>query len=236
MPWLMRALAIETSAEVASLALFEDGQIVGALEHYEPERHAERIFGLLEQLFAQAPFGKEALDCLILGVGPGSFTGVRVGLALGQGVAAGLSLPMIGVTSLSALAAGARPQAPASVLCPLLDARKGEVFAAAYDATGHELVAPTVLAGEQVQEFFDQNLPTATLTFVGAIAQSLPLRSRVSRAPLSERPSAQTFWKALWPTGAASLEQASLLAPRPVYVREPNLIVPKLVASPFQRP
>ncbi len=229
----MRALAIETSAEVASLALFEDGRIVASLEHHEAERHAERLFGLLEELFRAAPFPKASLDCLLLGIGPGSFTGVRVGLALGQGLAVGWGLPMFGVTSLSSMAAGAMSGGQ-RVLCPLLNARKGDVFAAAYTEFGVELVAPFVLPGASVQAFFDSKFEGSELAFLGSVASTLRLRSTVLSNVPFDRPGAASFWRAVWPRGEATLHGASNLSPEPEYVREPNLLVPKLLASPFQ--
>jgi len=230
---VMRALAIETSAEVASLALFEDGRVVASLEHHEAERHAERLFGLLEQLFRSAPFPKESLDCLLLGIGPGSFTGVRVGLSLGQGLAVGWGLPMFGVTSLRSMAAEAM-NGGKRILCPLLDARKGDVFAAAYTECGAELMAPFVLPGASVQEFFDSRLEGSEPVFLGSVTSTLPLRSPVLSGSPFDRPRAASFWRAVWPQGEATLSGASNRSPEPEYVREPNLLVPKLLASPFQ--
>lgn len=137
----MRLLAIETSSARGSVALVEDGQRVKSLCHDRPNAHAESILPLIEALLASAAWPRSSLDRLAVGIGPGSFTGLRVGVATAQGIAEGLMRPLIGVVSLEAMALAVPSELP-GLRCPVLDARRGEVFAAAYDAHGSALLPP----------------------------------------------------------------------------------------------
>ena len=85
-----RVLGIETSSRRGTVALVEDGQVVASLGHDVPNGHAERMLGLVDQALAEAGWAKASLDRIAVGVGPGSFTGIRVGIALAQGLALGL--------------------------------------------------------------------------------------------------------------------------------------------------
>jgi tRNA threonylcarbamoyladenosine biosynthesis protein TsaB len=88
------------------VAVTLDGKVLGALFHEELNAHAERVLGLIEELLASAGWTRGSLDRVAVGVGPGSFTGLRVGIALAQGIALGLARPLIGVGSLRAMASG----------------------------------------------------------------------------------------------------------------------------------
>lgn len=140
---MLRTLGIETSSERGSLALVEDGVLVQRVHHQEPSQHAERMLPLLARLLADAGWDKRTLDRVAVGVGPGSFTGIRIGIALAHGLALGLGLPTVGVGSLRAIAA-ALPPAEARLRLAVRDARREEFFVAAYDAAGTELLAPSV--------------------------------------------------------------------------------------------
>src|SRR5687768_454757 len=126
----VRVLAIETSSPRGSVALLDDDRLVVELEHDQPNAHAERILPLVERALEAAGFDRTSLDRVAVGIGPGSFTGLRVGIALAEGLALGLDIPIIGVASLRAMAA-AVPAAEARIRIPVLDARRDEVFVAA---------------------------------------------------------------------------------------------------------
>lgn len=113
----MLILAFDTATDAATSALVDDGEVLG--------ERASRAVTLLEDvdaLLRQAGAHTGDLDALAVGIGPGSFTGVRIGLATARGLALGLEIPVAGVSTLAALAAGA-PDA-----IPVIDARRGEVF------------------------------------------------------------------------------------------------------------
>lgn len=127
----MNLLAIETATEACSVAL-KCGDAV--LERFEiaPRRHAELVLPWADALLAEAGISRGALDAIAVGIGPGAFTGVRLAVAMGQGLAFALDRPLIGVSTLQALAAGARGAQPGDGVFACIDARMGEVYAGAY--------------------------------------------------------------------------------------------------------
>lgn len=138
-----RTLGIETSSERGSLALVQDGVIVARVHHDAPNEHAERSLSLLAQLLANAGWDKRQLERVAVGVGPGAFTGIRIGIALAHGLALGLGIPTVGVGSLRAIAA-AHAKSDARLRLIVRDARREEFFVAAYDGADQEVLAPTV--------------------------------------------------------------------------------------------
>ena len=110
--------------------------------------HATKLLVMARELLEEAGIGWLNVERLGVGVGPGTFTGLRVGLATARGLAQSLSLELVGVSSLTALAEGAkRPAAEAgSGVLSVIDARRGEVFLAAHDGGLHELLAPRAVA------------------------------------------------------------------------------------------
>ena len=113
----MMILAFDTATEVATSALVDDGEVLG-----ERVSRAVTLLEDVDALLRQAGARTGDLDGLAVGVGPGSFTGVRMGLATARGLALGLDIPVAGVSTLAALAAGA----PGAT--PVIDARRREVF------------------------------------------------------------------------------------------------------------
>ena len=126
----MRVLAVETSTLSGGVALLEDERIVGEYLLDVRSTHSERLMAGVDRLMADAGWPPEALDGLAVAVGPGSFTGLRIGLSAVKGLALALSVPIAAVPTLDALAA-ALPYA-AWPVCPVLTARKGEVYASLY--------------------------------------------------------------------------------------------------------
>lgn len=126
-----RILALDTATEACSAALWLDGEIS---ERFEvcPREHTRRILPMVDSLLSEAGIELTQLDALAFGRGPGSFTGVRIGIGIAQGLALGAGLPMIGISTLAALAQGAwRRTGVERVLCAI-DARMGEVYWAQY--------------------------------------------------------------------------------------------------------
>jgi tRNA threonylcarbamoyladenosine biosynthesis protein TsaB len=111
-------LALDTATDVATVALVEDERVLG-----ERRSRAVRVLADAHELLAAAGREPRDLDRLVVGTGPGSFTGTRIGIAAARGLALALDLPTAGVSTLAALAAGA----PGAV--PVVDARRKEVFA-----------------------------------------------------------------------------------------------------------
>ena len=135
----MNLLAIETSTEACSVALVHGEEVIARSE-LAPRRHAELALPMADALLAEAGLGRHALDAIAVGRGPGAFTGVRLGVALAQGMALALDRPIVPVSSLAALALEAAED-DAAILA-VIDARMGEIYAACYrrNATGGLMV------------------------------------------------------------------------------------------------
>jgi tRNA threonylcarbamoyladenosine biosynthesis protein TsaB len=127
----MRFAAVETSTQWCSVALWSDGEIA-SLERFAGQRHSELVLPMLERLLDQQEISLQELHCVAFGAGPGSFTGLRIACALAQGLALARALPVLGVSTLDALAeeSGARRV----VAC--IDARMREVYYAALEKEG----------------------------------------------------------------------------------------------------
>jgi len=127
----MRFAAIETSTEWCSVALWRDGELA-AIEERAGHRHGELALPMLERLLAAARLRAADLDAIAFGAGPGSFTGLRIACGIAQGLAFARNLPVLGVSSLEAMAEECG--APRVVAC--LDARMGEVYYSALEKRG----------------------------------------------------------------------------------------------------
>ena len=132
----MKLLAIETATEACSVALWLDGEIRERFE-IAPRRHAELTLPWAEQLLAEAGVKKSQLDAIAIGRGPGAFTGVRLAIAIGQGIALALDRPVVPVSTLGALAL----QAQGPRVLAAIDARMGEVYAAAFEVRDGDMLA-----------------------------------------------------------------------------------------------
>jgi tRNA threonylcarbamoyladenosine biosynthesis protein TsaB len=152
----MKLLAFETATEVCSVALYLDGEVI---ERHEiaPRLHAEYALPWAEELLTQAGIKRSQLDVIAISRGPGAFTGVRLAIALGQGIALALGKPMIGISTLMVIAASPPPlrmQGKAGEglsgrqdssenvrILAAIDARMGEVYVGAFERNGDELIA-----------------------------------------------------------------------------------------------
>lgn len=126
----MRILALETSTLAGGAALLDGGRVVGEAALNIALTHSERLMAMVDRLLQDCGWTALDLEALAVSVGPGSFTGLRVGVATAKGLGMALGLPVAPVPTLDALA-WRLPFAQAPV-CPLLDARKGEVYLSLY--------------------------------------------------------------------------------------------------------
>ena len=127
----LRLLGVETGSDACSAALHVDGDV---LEKYQvaPRRHAAIVLPMMESLLAEGGLTVAELDALVLGRGPGSFTGVRIAAAVVQGIASAADKPVVCISSLAALAQGALRKTSATKVLAGFDARMGEVYWGAF--------------------------------------------------------------------------------------------------------
>lgn len=132
----MKILAIDTTAVTAAAALVEDGQILGTYQQNGTLTHSETMLNMVENLLANAKVTPDMLDMLAVSAGPGSFTGVRIGVSIIKGLAFGRDIPCVPVSTLDALSENLRPMAEALghdfYVCPVMDARRSQVYTALF--------------------------------------------------------------------------------------------------------
>ncbi|MDX5626764.1 MULTISPECIES: tRNA (adenosine(37)-N6)-threonylcarbamoyltransferase complex dimerization subunit type 1 TsaB [unclassified Brenneria] len=154
-----RILALDTATEACSVALWNDGEIHSLFEVC-PREHTQRVLPMVRQALAESGLTLNALDALAFGQGPGSFTGVRIGIGIAQGLALGADLPMIGVSTLATMAQGAFRRTGATQVLAAIDARMGEVYWAQYqreaDGRWQGDASEAVLTPQQVQSLTEQ--------------------------------------------------------------------------------
>ena len=146
----MLLLSLETSSPVCSVALHRvaDGSLVGQSELRLDKSHSTHLTILIEQLLVNTGHQLADLAAVAVSDGPGSYTGLRIGAAAAKGLCFALDIPLVAVSTLNALAAqvAAGTAWPDKYLyCPMLDARRMEVYAATYTHEGAEVLAPTPL-------------------------------------------------------------------------------------------
>ena len=183
-------LAIDTATEACSAALLVSGAVIERSE-IAPRRHAELILPMIEELLNEAGLSRRQIDAVAVGRGPGAFTGVRLAISVAQGLALGLDIPVIPVSSLAALAQEVPPDERAMILA-VIDARMGEVYAGAFRRDESGLVQ--LVGAEGVSAAADWSAPleataaTASWNVVGsgwnayreALAARLPTKPAFS--------------------------------------------------------
>lgn len=141
----MVLLALETATRTCGVAVLRDNDVIAQAHLHRPRVHSERLTPLVEEVLRHADVSSERLDAVAVSMGPGSYTGLRIGVSTAKGWALATDAMLVGVPTLEAFAAQLRPAAaPGDVACALLDARRDEVYAGAYRRTadGMEECAP----------------------------------------------------------------------------------------------
>ena len=134
----MLILAFETSAKAASVALFQDRKLLGESYQNTGLTHSQTLMVMAEDLLKQCGFDAKAITHVAVAAGPGSFTGVRIGVAAAKGLAWGLQVPCHGVSTLESMALGLG--AYEGTVCPVMDARRSQVYNALFTAEGGKIL------------------------------------------------------------------------------------------------
>jgi tRNA threonylcarbamoyladenosine biosynthesis protein TsaB len=230
----MRLLAMDTSTFVGTVGVVKDGELLAELSASVRATHGETLLPHVARVIELAGLTLADIDALAVGIGPGSFTGVRIGVATAKGLALAEAKPLIGVSSLRVLARGL--VAGAGLRVPLIDAHKGEVYTAAYalddDGALRECVAPfhappeeaaarlCAAAGDEAMWIAGNALARygASLSAaLGARARRAPSFCDVPRAACLAH-EAQLSFEAHGPSDLASLE--------PMYLRASDAKLP----------
>lgn len=147
----MKILAIEGSGSVAGAALYEDDHIIAEFYTDYKKTHSQTLMPLIDNMLNITETKKETIDAIAVSKGPGSFTGLRIVAATAKGLAMGLNIPIVEVSTLEAFAYGHTENT--EIICPMLDARRGQVFGAAYE----------FMDGKLINVFGEKLIPAAQL-------------------------------------------------------------------------
>jgi tRNA threonylcarbamoyladenosine biosynthesis protein TsaB len=138
-------LYLETATKICSVALAKDEILLGLRETAVSNSHSELITVFIQEVLVEAGFGISEIDAVTVSKGPGSYTGLRIGVSTAKGICYSLDKPLISVSTLQAMAFGALLHFPEigseTIICPMLDARRMEVYYALFDRNMHEIKA-----------------------------------------------------------------------------------------------
>jgi tRNA threonylcarbamoyladenosine biosynthesis protein TsaB len=142
-------LNIETSTDVCSVALTSEGQVLDHRENYEGQTHATMLSQYVKEMLDYARSRELKLDAVAVSIGPGSYTGLRIGLSEAKGLAFGLNVPLIGVNTLQLLVVSIMfnhfIEDDDALYVPMIDARRMEVYTAAYNSALQTVMEPQAM-------------------------------------------------------------------------------------------
>lgn len=160
-------LNIDTSLEIASVSISRNGEVISYLTNNIQKEHASFLHPAINKLVSEMMPDLTDLDAIACTIGPGSYTGLRVGLAAAKGLSYALQKPLISVGTLNAMARAAILQKNDSEIfyCPMIDARRNEVYAAMYDADMEEIIPPHAIILDSAS--FSEMLKSKNILFFG---------------------------------------------------------------------
>ncbi|MEZ0065433.1 tRNA threonylcarbamoyl adenosine modification protein YeaZ [Streptacidiphilus sp. MAP12-20] len=216
----MLLLAFDTATPAVTAAVLdtETGTVLASADQVDARRHGELLLPTLDAVLREAGTPKEKLGAIVVGVGPGPYTGLRVGLATAAALGHALGIPVHGVCTLDGVARAARDAGVTGPFVAATDARRKEVYWARYDADGVRVEGPAV---DRPAEIADR---VSGLASVGAGALLYPetFPDALPEAPAHQSAAALAAYAA-----DALASGAPLLPPTPLYLRRPDAEVPK---------
>ena len=159
-------ISIETSTKVCSVALHENGVLLGDNSLWVAQSHSVMLTTMMEDVVKHAQRSMHEIDAVAVAKGPGSYTGLRIGTATAKGLCFALDKPLIGINSLTAMAAALQGQVPGNHwFCPMIDARRMEVYCAIYDQHlgEQQTTEAKIIDGDSFKDILDHQ----TLVFFG---------------------------------------------------------------------
>jgi tRNA threonylcarbamoyl adenosine modification protein YeaZ len=215
----MRVLAIDTALEACSVAVLDTNRVDGRVHESMPMQrgHAEALMPLVARVLDRAQIDFTSLDRIAVTTGPGSFTGLRVGIAAARGIALSTGKPAIGLTTLAAFAApfiAADDKLPVVVA---IDARHDHVYLQVFGSGGRTIVAPRVVPLREALRVSTTGAPRITGTAANKLAALWP-SSEQTPSTVEQRGAPHIDWVAR--LGAAATDTST--PPKPLYLRAPD--------------
>lgn len=212
----MTILAIDTAASLCAACVYdetaqaEQGRAVVDLG----KGHAEHVMAVIDEALEKAGLDYGALNAIAVSVGPGSFTGVRVGVAAARGLALALKIPAVGINVLEGLAVETRDVFPGRSVLAVTGQRPEQLFAAAFDADGGLLIESAALPASELAAWAGKNVPVlcgnAAQLVMEAAGTSFDVGSQAATADIA------TY------AGLAAGREAGAEKPKPLYLRPPD--------------
>lgn len=215
----MRVLAIDTALEACSAAVLDTGAgAVAAHDSLPMQRgHAEALMPLIARVMARARQTFAGLDRVVVTTGPGSFTGLRVGIAAARGIALAAGKPAIGITTLAAYAAPFIAADDSQPVVAVIDARHEHVYLQVFGPGGRTLVTPRILPLREALRVAATGAPRIVGTAATVLAANWPLGERTPRA-VEQRPAPDIDWVAR----LGALANDTTAPVKPLYLRAPD--------------
>ena len=223
-------LALDTTTRGGSVAVTDDARVLSLITGDQTRTHGERLPAEIASALDAAGVTRQHIDLLAVAAGPGGFTGLRIGLAVMQGLAMTLDKPVAGVSTLDALAAQVA-DAECEVIVPWMDAQRGDVFATLIDGETRAAIVPAIAASPAaVLEQWRVRLAPHGAVFIGdAVTRDRELIERIGagrwqlRTPDPLAPQIAMLGQRMAGQGLAGLPHALT----PIYVRRPDAEVEK---------
>ncbi|MFC3415847.1 tRNA (adenosine(37)-N6)-threonylcarbamoyltransferase complex dimerization subunit type 1 TsaB [Algoriphagus hitonicola] len=177
-------LSLETSTDNCSVALHREGVLISLKEWGERGGHASKLPGLVDEVMEEVEIQAENLQAVAVSEGPGSYTGLRIGVSTAKGLAYALGLPLIGINTLQSLAIQVSNPEEGSIIISQIDARRMEVYAQVFDKNGDPLseISPEILDNESYGEF----LAEQKVYFIGNAVEKMSATLSSSNAVFIE--------------------------------------------------
>lgn len=222
----MPLLAFDTAQGALSAAIVDGGRELAHHFELRTRGHAEELMGVIEAVLAQAKLAPADLTALAVTIGPGTFTGLRVGLAAARGLALARALPLVGLTTLEVVAEPVEAAAD-EVIAAVFDARRGEVYLQCFDAARAALTEPMIVALEEIGDHVPGSRIVAVGTGAGLLIEQLadrPLVCKVTDA--AAQPDARHLARMAETRLRAHGPDRYRRAPEPLYLRAPDAKLP----------
>ena len=234
----MVIVAFDTSSALTSVAIVDSHTVLAERSEHDARRHAEVLAPLLSEVLAESGVAPEDVGALACGVGPGPYTGLRVAIATARALGLAWERPVFGLCSLDAMAAEAFATTDLDELCVAVDARRREVYWAAYSRTGGRTTGPWVMRPSDIEPSFRQRAwvgPAEHASDLAVEVTAYPHAAWVGRTVVAllaagvvaVSPSLELAEHGADGGGtAAALVGHALLTPEPLYLRRPDAAIP----------
>lgn len=222
----MKILSFDSATECATCAILDDEHLLGEITLNYKKQHSILIMPMIDELLKNTETTIDSIDGFVISKGPGSFTGLRIGMATFKGISAGLNKPIIGISSLDALAYN-MAYTP-GIICPIVDALRGNVYAAIYTFKDNNLTTleePMIISIEDlIEKIRALKLP---VTFIGNGIYKYSELLKSSDLPLNFAPTHLNVVKAsaLGELGLLQLKEGKFsdsVTLSPIYLRKPQ--------------